>query len=73
MWNLSIDKVYICVLLLSILFRFSILFNQNRFHYCFFCFSTHFWGPIANWGIPIAATADIQRDPKYISGKMTFG
>ncbi|KAK9305102.1 hypothetical protein QLX08_003782 [Tetragonisca angustula] len=34
--------------------------------------STHFWGPIANWGIPIAAIADIRRDPKYISGKMTF-
>ncbi|XP_015590236.1 mitochondrial pyruvate carrier 1 [Cephus cinctus] len=33
--------------------------------------STHFWGPIANWGIPIAAIADIKRDPKYISGKMT--
>ncbi|XP_076672906.1 mitochondrial pyruvate carrier isoform X1 [Andrena cerasifolii] len=33
--------------------------------------STHFWGPVANWGIPIAAIADIQRDPKYISGKMT--
>lgn len=38
-----------------------------------FYFSTHFWGPIANWGIPIAAIADIQRDPKFISGKMTFG
>lgn len=34
--------------------------------------STHFWGPVANWGIPLAAIADIQRDPKYISGKMTF-
>ncbi|XP_033225468.1 mitochondrial pyruvate carrier 1 [Belonocnema kinseyi] len=34
--------------------------------------STHFWGPLANWGIPIAAIADIQRDPKYISGKMTL-
>ncbi|XP_060820956.1 mitochondrial pyruvate carrier 1 [Bombus pascuorum] len=34
--------------------------------------STHFWGPIANWGIPIAAIADIQRDPKFISGKMTL-
>ncbi|KAJ8920551.1 hypothetical protein NQ315_005420 [Exocentrus adspersus] len=34
--------------------------------------STHFWGPIANWGIPIAALADIKKDPKYISGKMTF-
>ncbi|KAG7213752.1 hypothetical protein KM043_002979 [Ampulex compressa] len=34
--------------------------------------STHFWGPIANWGIPIAAIADIQRDPKFISGNMTI-
>ncbi|CAB0033911.1 unnamed protein product [Trichogramma brassicae] len=34
--------------------------------------STHFWGPAANWLIPIAAIADIKRDPKYISGKMTF-
>lgn len=34
--------------------------------------STHFWGPAANWAIPIAALADIRRDPKYISGKMTF-
>ncbi|KAF5284493.1 hypothetical protein FQA39_LY17028 [Lamprigera yunnana] len=34
--------------------------------------STHFWGPVANWGIPIAALADIKKDPKYISGKMTF-
>ncbi|KAK4883693.1 hypothetical protein RN001_007012 [Aquatica leii] len=34
--------------------------------------STHFWGPVANWGIPIAALADIKKDPKFISGKMTF-
>ncbi|XP_032681386.1 mitochondrial pyruvate carrier 1 isoform X1 [Odontomachus brunneus] len=34
--------------------------------------STHFWGPVANWAIPIAAISDIQRDPKFISGKMTF-
>lgn len=38
-----------------------------------FCFSTHFWGPIANWGIPIATIADIKKDPKFISGKMTIG
>jgi mitochondrial pyruvate carrier 1 len=37
------------------------------------CFSTHFWGPVANWGIPIAAMADIKKDPKFISGKMTLG
>lgn len=35
--------------------------------------STHFWGPVANWGIPLAALADITKDPKFISGKMTFG
>jgi hypothetical protein len=34
--------------------------------------STHFWGPVANWGIPIAALADIKKDPKFISGKMTL-
>ncbi|KAJ8719206.1 hypothetical protein PYW07_016762 [Mythimna separata] len=34
--------------------------------------STHFWGPVANWGIPLAAIADIQKDPSFISGKMTL-
>ncbi|KAJ3665748.1 hypothetical protein Zmor_001227 [Zophobas morio] len=34
--------------------------------------STHFWGPVANWGIPIAAISDIGKEPKYISGKMTI-
>ncbi|CAH1994560.1 unnamed protein product [Acanthoscelides obtectus] len=33
--------------------------------------STHFWGPVANWGIPIAAIADISKDPKIISPTMT--
>lgn len=37
------------------------------------CFSTHFWGPIANWGIPLAAIADLRKDPTIISGKMTLG
>ncbi|XP_030370448.1 mitochondrial pyruvate carrier 1 [Scaptodrosophila lebanonensis] len=34
--------------------------------------STHFWGPVANWGIPLAAIADTQKSPKFISGKMTL-
>jgi len=34
--------------------------------------STHFWGPVANWGIPLAALADIRKNPDFISGKMTF-
>ncbi|XP_022826005.1 mitochondrial pyruvate carrier 1 [Spodoptera litura] len=34
--------------------------------------STHFWGPVANWGIPLAAIADTQKDPAIISGKMTL-
>lgn len=33
--------------------------------------STHFWGPVANWGLPLAAIADIRKDPEMISGKMT--
>lgn len=38
-----------------------------------YLFSTHFWGPVANWGIPIAALADIRKNPDIISGKMTLG
>ncbi|KAI8595472.1 hypothetical protein EDD21DRAFT_391159 [Dissophora ornata] len=33
--------------------------------------STHFWGPVANWGLPLAAIADFKKDPELISGKMT--
>ncbi|CAH8633699.1 unnamed protein product [Schistosoma bovis] len=35
--------------------------------------STHFWGPIANWGLPLAAIGDLQNNPEKISGKMTTG
>lgn len=31
----------------------------------------HFWGPVANWGMPIAAFADLKKNPEYISGNMT--
>ncbi|KAJ5895250.1 Mitochondrial pyruvate carrier 1 [Penicillium taxi] len=33
--------------------------------------STHFWGPVSNFGIPIAAVIDIGKDPELISGGMT--
>ncbi|KAI9810588.1 MAG: hypothetical protein M1826_003510 [Phylliscum demangeonii] len=33
--------------------------------------STHFWGPVSNFGIPIAAVLDTQKEPDFISGKMT--
>ena len=33
----------------------------------------HFWGPVANWGIPLAAFADMKKDPDIISPKMTVG
>ncbi|KAI8593204.1 mitochondrial pyruvate carrier [Geranomyces variabilis] len=33
--------------------------------------STHFWGPVANWGLPLAAIADTRKSPELISGKMT--
>ncbi|KAH7108630.1 hypothetical protein B0J11DRAFT_521739 [Dendryphion nanum] len=33
--------------------------------------STHFWGPVSNFGIPIAAIADMTKDPEIISGPMT--
>ncbi|KAF9535318.1 UPF0041-domain-containing protein [Crepidotus variabilis] len=34
-------------------------------------FSTHFWGPVANWGLPLAALADFKKDEEFISGTMT--
>ncbi|EOR04110.1 hypothetical protein E3P77_00055 [Wallemia ichthyophaga] len=34
-------------------------------------FSTHFWGPVANWGLPLAALADLRKDEEIISGTMT--
>ncbi|XP_022081742.1 mitochondrial pyruvate carrier 1-like [Acanthaster planci] len=34
-------------------------------------FSTHFWGPVANWGIPLAALSDMKKDPEIISPRMT--
>ncbi|QIX00449.1 hypothetical protein AMS68_005966 [Peltaster fructicola] len=36
----------------------------------YFC-STHFWGPASNFGIPIAAVMDTQKDADFISGPMT--
>ncbi|KAF8599650.1 UPF0041-domain-containing protein [Ceratobasidium sp. AG-I] len=34
-------------------------------------FSTHFWGPVANWGLPLAALSDLSKDEEVISGTMT--
>ncbi|KAK0553793.1 pyruvate transporter mpc1 [Tilletia horrida] len=33
--------------------------------------STHFWGPVANWGLPLAAIADLKKNEEMISGTMT--
>ncbi|CAN6664351.1 mitochondrial pyruvate carrier 1 [Trichomonascus vanleenenianus] len=33
--------------------------------------STHFWGPVSNFGIPFAAIMDLKKDPTLISGPMT--
>ena len=37
-----------------------------------YIFTTHFWGPVSNFGIPIAAIYDLKKDPALISGPMTF-
>uniref|UniRef100_G1QDZ7 Mitochondrial pyruvate carrier n=2 Tax=Myotis lucifugus TaxID=59463 RepID=G1QDZ7_MYOLU len=34
--------------------------------------STHFWGPLANWGLPLAAFRDMKASPEIISGRMTM-
>ncbi|CAI8493420.1 pyruvate transporter mpc1 [Hanseniaspora opuntiae] len=33
--------------------------------------TTHFWGPVSNFGIPIAALYDLNKDEALISGSMT--
>ncbi|RDL36674.1 Mitochondrial pyruvate carrier [Venustampulla echinocandica] len=33
--------------------------------------STHFWGPVSNFGIPLAAVMDTQKSADLISGQMT--
>ncbi|KAM7254225.1 hypothetical protein ACFE04_029041 [Oxalis oulophora] len=33
--------------------------------------TTHFWGPVANWGFVIAGLMDIKKPPEMISGNMT--
>ncbi|GBF87617.1 hypothetical protein Rsub_00328 [Raphidocelis subcapitata] len=33
--------------------------------------TTHFWGPVANWGFVIAGLADMQKPPDIISPNMT--
>ncbi|QEU61397.1 Mpc1 [Kluyveromyces lactis] len=37
-----------------------------------YVFTTHFWGPVSNFGIPIAAIYDLKKDPEMISGPMTL-
>jgi hypothetical protein len=34
--------------------------------------TTHFWGPVANWGFVVAGLADWNKPPEKISGNMTF-
>eukprot|EP00741_Cyanophora_paradoxa_P017730 tig00000203_g17124.t1 len=33
--------------------------------------STHFWGPLANWGFVVAGLVDMQKPEDQISGPMT--
>ncbi|KAL6175018.1 hypothetical protein ACLB2K_051661 [Fragaria x ananassa] len=33
--------------------------------------TTHFWGPVANWGFVAAGLADMSKPPEKISGNMT--
>lgn len=47
----------------------SKIFNKETLKYVF---TTHFWGPVSNFGIPIAAMLDLKNKPaESISGPMT--
>ncbi|VDM46309.1 unnamed protein product [Toxocara canis] len=45
--------------------------RSSRKEWIDYFMSTHFWGPVANWGLPLAAIADLKKDPDMISGPMT--
>lgn len=47
---------------------FNNIFSKKTLRYVF---TTHFWGPVSNFGIPVAAVLDLKKDPEYISGPMT--
>ncbi|VDK65274.1 unnamed protein product [Anisakis simplex] len=42
--------------------------RSSRKEWMDYFMSTHFWGPVANWGLPLAAIADLKKDPDMISG-----
>ncbi|CUM53535.1 unnamed protein product [Debaryomyces tyrocola] len=44
------------------------LFSKQSLRYV--C-TTHFWGPVSNFGIPVAAMLDLKKDADLISGPMT--
>jgi mitochondrial pyruvate carrier 1 len=33
--------------------------------------TTHFWGPVTNWGLSIAALKDMSKPPELVSERMT--
>ncbi|KAI5959621.1 uncharacterized protein KGF55_005265 [Candida pseudojiufengensis] len=47
---------------------FDSIFSKKTLKYM--C-TTHFWGPVSNFGIPIAAVMDLKKNPELISGPMT--
>lgn len=55
----------------SVMFLYSKILYHNI--YSSVLLLQHFWGPVANWGLPIAAIADMKKSPEIISGRMTFG
>lgn len=47
----------------------SRIFSKDTLKYCL---TTHFWGPVSNFGVPVAAVLDIFNKPEEtISGPMT--
>lgn len=44
------------------------LFSKQSLRYM--C-TTHFWGPVSNFGVPVAALLDLKKDADLISGPMT--
>ena len=60
---LSLLRSFLLIVILSLISTGTVTSNH--------AIGTNFWGPVANWGLPIAAISDIRKDPEMISGVMS--
>jgi len=55
----------------SILTAFQALISGDQFVFLHVCIRVQLSSQVANWGLPLAAMADLRKDEEVISGTMT--